>query len=150
MSSMLVRAIVLLLVAAAFAAAAAAAPLPGVRTPSGNIRCFVVPVRPSTHTNLICTIRAASYSGLTQRRCGAPPIGLDWHGFELPDKGAARLSCSGGALYSGADHPALRTLAYGRVWRHGPYTCRSRRTDLTCTNGPAHGLIISRAEWRAW
>ena len=150
MSSVVTRALFVLLVTAPFASAAPAAPLPGVRTPTGNIRCFVVPVRPTAHSNLICTIRSASYAGLTQRRCGAPPTGLDWHGFELPDAGAARLSCSGGALHPGRDHPALRTLAYGRVWHQGPYTCRSRRTGLTCTNGPAHGLIISRAEWRAW
>ena len=40
---MVTRVLFLLLVAAAFAAAAPAAPLPGVRTPTGNIRCFVVP-----------------------------------------------------------------------------------------------------------
>src|SRR4029079_8302229 len=150
MSSMVTRALVVLAVAAAVAAGASAALLPGVRTPSGNIRCFVVPVRPTTHSNLLCTIRSASYSGLLQRRCIAPPTGLDWHGFQLPDRGRAHVVCSGGILYDGRDRPAMRTLAYGRVWRHGPYTCRSLRSRLTCTNGPAHGLIISRAEWRAW
>jgi hypothetical protein len=135
---------------ATFAAAAPAARLPGVRTPSRNIECFVVPVRPTTHSNLLCTIKTAAYTGLLQRRCISPPTGLDWHGFQLPDTGPARVVCSGGILYDARDRPALRTLAYGRVWRHGPYTCRSRRTGLTCTNGPRHGLIISRAEWRAW
>ena len=100
-------------------------------TPSGNIRCFVVPVRPTVHSNLLCTIRSASYSGLLQRRCIAPPTGLDWHGFQLPDRGAAHVVCSGGILYDGRDHPVLRTLAYGQVWRQGRYTCRSRLTGLT-------------------
>ena len=135
---------------ATFAAAAPAARLPGVRTPSRNIECFVVPVRPTAHSNLLCTIKSAVYTGRLQRRCISPPTGLDWHGFQLPDTGPARVVCSGGILYDGRDRPALRTLAYGSVWRHGPYTCRSRRTGLTCTNGPAHGLILSRAEWRAW
>ena len=147
---MLTRGLLLLLVSATFAAAAPAAQLPGVRTPSGNIACFVVPVRPTTHSNLLCTIRSSSYSGLLQRRCIAPPTGLDWHGFKLPDRGRAHVVCSGGILYDGRDHSVLRTLAYGSVWHNGPYTCLSRRTRLTCTNGPAHGLIISRAEWRAW
>jgi hypothetical protein len=80
----------------------------------------------------------------------APPTGLDWHGFRLPDTGPAQVVCSGGILYDGRDRPALERLAYGRVWRHGRYTCRSLRTRLTCTNGPAHGLIIARGEWRAW
>lgn len=151
MAPTLARALSLLLLGlATFAAAAAAAQLPGIRTPSGNIACFVVPVRPTVHSNLLCTIRSASYSGLLQRRCSAPPTGLDWHGFQLPDRGAARVVCSGGILYDGRDRPALRTLAYGKVWRQGPYTCRSRLTRLTCTNRRAHGLILSRAEWRAW
>jgi hypothetical protein len=150
MHRMLTRVLVVLLVAAAFAAAAPAARLPGIRTPSGNIRCFVVPIRPTTHSNLLCTIRSASYVRVTQRRCRARPTGLDWHGFQLPDTGTARLTCSGGILYDRRDRPALQTLGYGHVWRHGPYTCRSRRTGLTCTNGPGHGLIISRTEWRAW
>jgi hypothetical protein len=150
MPPMLVRLVFFALCAATFVAAAPAARLPGVRTPTGNIRCFVVPVRPTRHTNLLCTIRVASYTALLQRRCIAPPTGLDWHGFQLPDSGRARVVCSGGILYDGRDHPVLRTLAYGQVWRQGPYTCRSRLTGLTCTNGPAHGLIISRAEWRAW
>lgn len=142
--------LVVLLVAAAFAVAAPGAPLPGVRTPSGNIRCFVVPTRPTAHSNLVCTIRSASYARVARRHCRARPAGLDWHGFRLPDTGAARLTCSGGILYDGPDRPSLRRLDYGRVWRRGPYTCRSRRTGLTCTNGPLHGLIISRTEWRAW
>ena len=147
---MVTRALLLLLVAAASAAAAPAAPLPGVRTPSGNIRCFVVPVRPTAHSNLLCTIQRASYTGALQRRCIAPPTGLDWHGFQLPDRGRAHVVCSGGILYDGRDRPALRTLAYGRLWRQGPYTCRSRLTGLTCTTRGGHGLSLSRASWRAW
>jgi hypothetical protein len=147
---MVTRALLLLLVAAASAAAAPAAPLPGVRTPSGNIRCFVVPVRPTAHSNLLCTIQRASYVGALQRRCIAPPTGLDWHGFQLPDRGRAHVVCSGGILYDGRDRPALRTLAYGRVWRQGPYTCRSRLTGLTCTTRSGHGLFLWRVSWRAW
>jgi hypothetical protein len=147
---MVTRALLLLLVAAASAAAAPAAPLPGVRTPSGNIRCFVVPVRPTAHSNLLCTIQRASYVGALQRRCIAPPTGLDWHGFQLPDRGRAHVVCSGGILYDGRDRPALRTLAYRRVWRQGPYTCRSRLTGLTCTTRSGHGLFLWRVSWRAW
>jgi hypothetical protein len=146
----IVRAAALVLLTFSFATVAPAARLPGLITPSRNIACFVVPVRPSAHSNLLCTIHAASYTSLLQRRCMAPPTGLDWHGFRLPDTGPAQVVCSGGILYDGRDRPALERLAYGRVWRHGRYTCRSLRTRLTCTNGPAHGLIIARGEWRAW
>ena len=109
-----------------------------------------MPIRPTAHSNLLCTIRRASYTGALQRRCIAPPTGLDWHGFQLPDRGRAHVVCSGGILYDGRDRPALRTLAYGRVWRQGPYTCRSRLTGLTCTTRGGHGLFLSRASWRAW
>jgi len=107
-------------------------------------------VRPTAHSYLLCTILRASYVGALQRRCIAPPTGLDWHGFQLPDRGRAHVVCSGGILYDGRDRPVLRILAYGRVWRQGLYTCRSRLTGLTCTTRGGHGLSLSRASWRAW
>jgi hypothetical protein len=146
----LTRVLAAALCAAAFAGVAPAARLPGVITPSRNITCFVVPVRPTAHSNLLCTIRAASYTVALQRRCIAPPTQLDWHGFQLPDSGRARVVCSGGILYDARDRPALQRLAYGRVWRQGPYTCRSRLTGLTCTTRSGHGLFLSRSSWRAW
>jgi hypothetical protein len=147
---MVTRVLGLVLCAATFVAAAPAARLPGITTPSGNIRCFVVPVRPTAHSNLLCTIRAASYTVALQRRCIAPPTGLDWHGFQLSDTGRAQVVCSGGILYDARDRPVLQRLAYGRVWRQGPYTCRSRFTGLTCTTRAGHGLFLSRSSWRAW
>ncbi len=150
MTAMLGRSLVVVLCFAAAAAAAPAARLPGVRTPSRNIECFVVPVRPTARANLLCTIRVASYTRLLQRRCISPPTGLDWHGFQLPDRGRAHVVCSGGILYDGRDHPVLRTIPYGSVWRQGPYTCRSRLSGLTCTTRAGHGLFLSRASWRAW
>ena len=42
------------------------------------------------------------------------------------------------------------TLRYGRTWRNGAYTCRSRLTGLTCTNRAGHGLFLSRVSYRAF
>jgi hypothetical protein len=61
------------------AASAALTPLPGIRTPSGNISCFYVPGRPST---LLCDIKQATYLKQVQNQCVARS-GLDWHGFTL-------------------------------------------------------------------
>jgi hypothetical protein len=139
-----------LLVLAVCTGAAAAARLPGVKTPSHNISCFYVPERPTTHGNLLCTIRRAAYTGALQARCIAPPTGLDWHGFSLSDTKKAQVLCAAGLMYDGRDTPTFVTLAYGRTWRHRGFTCTSRRTGLTCTSAAGHGLFLSRESWRVW
>ncbi len=140
----------LLLVVAVCAGAAAAARLPGVRTPSRNIGCFYVPIRLTAHANLLCDIKQAVYSKALQHRCSSPPTGLDWHGFSLPDAKKGEIVCAGGIMYDPRDTPTFVTLAYGRKWHYGPFTCRSRVTGLTCTNRAGHGLFLSRESWRAW
>jgi hypothetical protein len=135
---------------ALFAGAATAARLPGVKTPSKNISCFYVPQRPTTHGNLLCNIKQAAYTKALQARCIAPPTGLDWHGFTLPDTKRGEVLCTGGIMYDARDTPTFVTLAYGTAWRHGGFTCTSRVTGLTCTNRFGHGLFLSRASWRTW
>ena len=142
-------------VVAALAAAswgsAALKPLPGIRTPSRNIQCTFVPAARGSASSLVCMIAHANYSAALQHRCIAPPTSLDWHGFELPATRKGSVSCSGGIFYDPAsERPVFTSLAYGRTWRHGPFTCVSRRTGLTCTNGRGHGLFLSRESWRAW
>jgi uncharacterized protein DUF6636 len=117
-----------------FLVAAVIALTPGIRTPSGNISCFV------SHQVLHCQLRHADY----RPRCAD----LDWHGFELGARGRPQVTCSGGVLY---DHkPTYRRLAYGRTWRFAAFMCVSRITGLTCTSGSGHGLFISRQSWRGW
>ena len=122
--------------------------LPGVRTPTHNISCFVVPIAPTVHSTLLCDIRQASYGATLQRNCMNGP-GVEWHGFELSWRRAAHVTCAGGVLYNiGRDTPSYRVLAYGRTWRSHRFTCRSRRTGLTCTNAGGHGLFLSRESYR--
>jgi hypothetical protein len=145
-------ALVILAALAGRADAGAPQPIPGVRSPTGNIECLFVPTArgPSRPPNLLCSIAHASYTGALQRRCQAPPTGLDWHGFALPAFGRGELNCSGGILYDpGMQKPVYATLPYGTTWRHGPFSCTSRRTALTCVTA-AHGVFLSRASWRAW
>jgi hypothetical protein len=121
--------------------------LPGLVSPSGNIRCaYLAQPQPV----LLCSIRRADYAAALQDRClnpnGQTGAGVDWHGFSL---GARRgeVLCSGGLLIT--KPVRYTTLAYGRTRRLGRFTCTSRSTGVTCTT-PGHGVFISRQSWRAW
>jgi hypothetical protein len=129
--------------------AGAATQLPGVGSPSGNLRCLLLP---GPSRNLLCTIGHAKYATQLQSKCMAPGgAGVDWHGFTLSPTGKGFLNCSGGIQYNPTtQHPSYVTLAYGRARRLGSFTCTSTPTGLTCRNGRGHGLFLSRESWRAW
>ena len=140
-SSLLISlaAAVVLAAVAASPAAAGRTVLPGFRTPSGNIRCFVV-------DKLYCSIEHSAYGGGLQARCD-----LDWHGFELGPAAKGTVYCTSNAPYDmGKQRPSNRILAYGKSFHRGAFTCSSRRTGITCRSRNGHGLFISRQAWRAW
>jgi hypothetical protein len=113
--------------------------LPGFRSPTGNIKCFVV-------RSLYCEIDKANYRQRLQARCG-----LDWHGFELNAMSRAKSYCTSNAAYNmGTERPNNAKLAYGKSFRHGVFTCQSRVTGVTCRNRNGHGLFLSRQAWRIW
>ena len=140
-SSLLISFAVTVVVTAVAASSAAAGRtvLPGFRTPSGNIRCFVV-------DKLYCSIQHSAYGARLQARCD-----LDWHGFELGPAAKGTVYCTSNAPYDmGKQRPSNRILAYGKSFHRGAFTCSSRRTGITCRNRNGHGLFISRQAWRAW
>jgi len=116
-----------------------AAIAPGIRTPGGNISCFV-----GAGKTLHCDIVRAAYRPTLQQLCTSR-ASLDWHGFDLAPGNRGVPACSGGTLGS----PRYRTLAFGATWHSPPFTCVSRDAGLTCTTG-SHGLFISRRSWRGW
>jgi hypothetical protein len=125
--------------------AAAETPLPGLRTPSGNISCFYEP-HPAV---LQCQIRQASYAKQLIAYCGQPKIGVDWGGFSLGATRKGGITCTGGVLYDPAtQRPVFTTFPYGKTRVFGAITCTSRTTGLTCTNRAGHGLFISRESYR--
>jgi hypothetical protein len=125
----------------------AATVIPGFRSPTGNIACLLVPGPPAS---IMCNLAHAGYAKTLQDRCHSS-ASLDWHGFQLLATKAGSTVCSGGILYSpGTQHPRYVTLAYGRTWQHGTFTCTSRVTGVTCRNGANHGLFVSRESWRTW
>jgi hypothetical protein len=131
--------------------------LPGIRSPSGNIKCLFVPgVHPAgggpAPRNLLCDIAHADYAHTLQDRCMRPDgSGVDWHGFELSATGKGTVTCSGGILYNpGTQRPSYVNLPYGKSWHHGAFTCWSRVIGVTCESTRGHGLFVSRQSWRAW
>jgi hypothetical protein len=140
---------VTLALGSAAAAATAKTTLHGIRTPSGNIKCLVIPGKPNL---LHCTLGKASYASRLQSQCMTPSgSGVDWHGFELTATGKGVISCSGGILYSPETYePSYSALVYGHSWRHGGFSCLSLRTGLSCRNSSGHGLFLSRASFHAW
>ena len=126
--------------------ASAAGSLPGFRSPTGNIKCYYNPAGLTSRgvTPVVrCSLDHADYAKKLQQRCEAG----DWHGFTLTPKGRPLLFCPGGAT---GDHPVYTTLAYGKSWQRGPFTCASRVTGVTCRNHTGHGLFISRQTYRLW
>ncbi len=113
--------------------------LPGFRSPSGNIQCFVV-------RSLYCSIDKANYRARFEASCD-----LDWHGFQLNAANRARSYCTSNAAYNmGTARPNNAKLAYGKSFRHGVFTCLSRITGVTCRNRTGHGLFVSRQAYRTW
>ena len=138
----------LLLLLAAAGAATAKTPLPGFRSPSGNIRCFVVPGRPPV---LRCQISRSVYAKRLTAHCSSPAIGVDWAGFELTPGRKGAVTCSGGVLYEpDRQVPVFVKQPYGTTWRHGAFACDSEAAGVTCRNRTGHGLFLSRGSWRAW
>ena len=126
-------------------ASSAAQRVPGFRSPTGNIRCLYV----APPGMMLCTIDRSAYAKKLQDRCMAPGgAGLDWHGFTLGATKKGTIVCSGGILYNGT--PSYVTLRYGKTWRHGAFTCVSKRSGVTCRSRAGHGLFISRQAYRTW
>ena len=137
---------VVAVLALAAPAEAARTPVPGIRTPSGNISCFAEPGPPPV---LQCQIKQADYSGKLVAYCGQPRIGVDWGGFSLGATRKGGVTCTGGVLYDpDTQRLVFTTLPYGRSWQQGPFRCTSRPTGLTCTNRAGHGLFVSRESYR--
>jgi hypothetical protein len=128
--------------------AASASTLPGFRSPSGNIKCLYIPNHPAF---VYCTIAEASYAKKLIAYCAQPRFGVDWAGFTLGPKGKGSVECSGGTVYDpSTQHPRYITLAYGKKWKRGVFTCWSRVNGVTCKNPGGHGLFISRETWRGF
>jgi len=150
MKSSLLISISLAIVVAAVAASASLAGrssvqvLPGFRSPTGNIKCFVA------GKALYCSLGHADYAHELQDRCMGHGSGVDWHGFRLRATKKATVYCTSNPPYNmGTQRPSTGTLAYGKTFRHGAFKCTSRVTGVTCRNLGGHSLFVSSQAWRA-
>lgn len=114
-------------------------------SPSGNIRCaaYVAGNRMGT---MRCSLRrmARTYPRPAAEQ-GCDWEGGRWYALEATGPGSRFAPCD--ALLSG--EPPLR-LAYGKLWRRGPFTCLSTRLALVCTNLRGHGLLLSFEQQRTF
>jgi hypothetical protein len=148
------RVIVISFAAAALAASAVSVAsagsiqrLPAFRSPTGNITCLFVP---GSGGRLLCSVGRANYAVRAQAQC-MKNAGVDWHGFTLDTARKGSIVCSSGILYDvDRERPSYVTLAYGKTWRHGAFTCLSRRSGVTCRSRAGHGLFVSRQAYRTW
>jgi hypothetical protein len=126
---------IVLLLAPASRAAGSELRIPMFKTPSGNIVCAYY------NRSVRCDIRSG-LSPKPARPRGCPSYTDFGQGLNLGPRRAG-VVCAGDTVLGGAP-----VLAYGRAWRRGPITCRSRITGLTCKNTLRHGFFLSRESWR--
>lgn len=119
-----------------------------IRTPSGNVDCLAwVYGRGDAEATMRCYIDEISGPDVPRPDWAQ----CDWEGgrlFELPPSGPGTRASFCDAIPARPGTYRDETVAYGRIWRHGPYTCLSSRLGLLCTNANGHGLFLSREQQR--
>ena len=114
-------------------------------TPSGNIVCNIY----SDSSGASCEIQdhtwvvPASTDGPAGRPCDFNFGGLQLY---VSQGNPGKLGCYEGA--SNFDAPNHKTLDYGRSHSHGPITCNSELSGVTCTDtATGHFFRISRENY---
>jgi hypothetical protein len=135
-----VLAAIVALTAGAAVAASAQAGVERVRfvrfqTPSKNIGCLYSPAEGRKPGYLRCDI----LSGVRPKPRGTCQV--DWTGYSMLARGAARPTCAGDTVYA----RQARIVRYGTTWKQGGFGCRSRRAGLRCTNAAGRGFVLARA-----
>ena len=103
--------------------------------PSKNIGCVYQPAEGRRAGYLRCDI----LSGVRPQPRGT--CELDWTGYSMQARGAARATCAGDTVYA----QQARILRYGTTWKQGDFVCLSRRAGLRCTNAARRGFVLARA-----
>jgi hypothetical protein len=104
------------------------------RLPSKNIHCaYATGFGPAF-------LRCDIFSGLKPRPRGT--CQNDWVGLSLTARSVGP-TCAGDTVYDAK----ATVLAYGKVWKGGPFTCLSSRVGLSCANRAGQGFFLSRGRW---
>ncbi len=128
-----------LLVAAAPADAAFS--FKAFHTPSRNITCVASGDRATGKgLGLRCDITSHTWKAPKQTKaCDAGDYGSS---LGLTRRGKARFICVSDAP------PTSQRLAYGKLWKFGPFACRVKTTGLRCANAGKHGWFVSVASYK--
>ena len=136
----LAAAVVALVMLAGSASASPQSGLKGFQTPSRNIVC--AGYSGSQPAWLRCDIM----SGLKPKPAKPKSCEFDYGGtLTLSARGRTKLGCVSDVALPNPSK--AHVLAYGKIWRYGPFKCRSARTGLTCRNRRGHGFFLSRERW---
>lgn len=107
------------------------------RLPSNNIFCAYV-VSSSPHAKYI---RCDIMSGIKPKPTGKCKYeGTRGISVDLNVTGRATFPCSSDTVYN----KSAAKLNYGKTWRRGGFTCKSKKAGLRCSNKSAHGFFLSR------
>ena len=121
------------------AGALGASDIAQMTTPTRNIGC--IGSKFDGKSVLRCDIRSHTYTSPTQPKSCPLDYG---DSFSLGSTGAARWTCHGDTALPPQDGHGFTTVAYGRAWTWGPFTCRVRLSGITCRNRSAKGFFLSK------
>lgn len=107
------------------------------RLPSNNIFCAYVAQTSPSAKYLRCDIMSGLKPKPSSRGCVEGSRGVS---VSIGVYGKATYGCSSDTVYN----TRARKLAYGKTWRKGGFTCKSKKTGLRCRNKSAHGFFLSR------
>lgn len=126
-----------------------------IKSPSGNIECFLGPYSEEPIGTVSCSIRSYNFTfpvttgALKQNGCATSACGAL---LILNEKGKTSIS-----LNKGGQHPwsgtgvQIVTLPYGKFAAVGQYACLSATDGMTCWNTKSdHGFTLSKNGYDSW
>lgn len=109
-----------------------------IKTPSGNIECYIG--SGDGPSDIECAIHARS--GPPAQPKPADCKGPWGHHFDLRETGPVVMKCGGPGAKNTA--PGVGLAPYGQTGEFGRITCRSEKTGFECRNADGHGFFLSR------
>ena len=111
------------------------------KTPSNNIYCIAFRDTRNNTAELQCEM-----SQITAKIPATPKdCDLDYgYRFGMSQRGSAERGCYGDTI----KNPNYKTLAYGKIWKVGGFTCDVTVARLRCVNLDKRGFELSKAMQR--
>jgi hypothetical protein len=107
------------------------------RMPSNNIFCAYVSSTTPKYKYLRCDIMSGIKPAPKGPACTEGDRGVS---VSMGVTGRASFPCASDTVYNKSAHK----LKYGKTWRRGGFTCKSRKIGLRCRNKRGHGFFLSR------